>query len=72
VDNKNKLIPADDGIESVKKQNVRLLFMEKLCEEFKGFVIDMIGDGMDEGFDDHFEFMSACLETFIELKNEED
>lgn len=53
-------------IEAAKK-----VFMMKLVDEFKDFVSDSFDEGLHEDFEDHMEFMSACLETFMELKNDE-
>ena len=56
--------PAQDGIDAAREDAARELFMEKLCEEFKAFVIDA-------NFDDHMRLLEAAMETFIAIKEEE-
>jgi hypothetical protein len=47
------------------------VFLMKLVDEFKDFVADSFDEGLHEDFEDHMEFMQACLTTFIEIKNDE-
>jgi hypothetical protein len=55
-----------DPITAAKKVS-----MMRLVDEFKDFVSDMIDDGLHEDFDDHMNFLEACMGTFIEIKREE-
>jgi len=69
--------PAQDGIDAAREDAARELFMEKLCEEFKAFVIDAMRDGtvvnLDDvnNFDDHMRLLEAAMKTFIAIKEEE-
>lgn len=47
------------------------VFTLKLIDEFKDFVSDSMDEGLHENFEDHMTFISACLDTFIEIKNDE-
>lgn len=55
-----------DPLDAAKK-----LFTMKLVDEFKDFVSDSFDEGMHEMFDDHLEFLNACMTTFTEMKNDE-
>lgn len=48
------------------------VFMLKLVDEFKDFVSDSMDEGFHEDFEDHMQFLEACLSTFIEIKNDEE
>lgn len=43
-----------------------------LCDEFKDWCLDMVGDGMTRRFDDHFDFLNAAMETWSDMKSEDD
>lgn len=43
----------------------------KLVDEFKDFVSDSFDEGLHEDFEDALSFVSACLEIFAEMKNDE-
>ena len=45
--------------------------MAKLLGEFDDFVSAAMADGLNEEYDDHLEFLSDCMKTFVDLKNEE-
>jgi hypothetical protein len=42
------------------------VFMRELMAEFTASVLDSIEEGQDANFEDHFDFIKSCLETFIE------
>ena len=46
------------------------LFISKLCDEFKAFVMES-ADEHSEFFEDHLDYLKAGMETFIELKAKE-
>lgn len=47
------------------------VYMGDLLDEFKSFVMDMIAEGHDKDYDDHMQFLSHCLEVFIDLKEDQ-
>ena len=47
------------------------VFMNKLLNDFRGYVLDSMSDGMHKEFDDHFLFLKGCLEGFIDDKESE-
>lgn len=63
--------PAQDGIDASREDAARELFMEKLCEEFKGFVIDAMRDGHLDEMDDHLVALKSAMETFVSIKEDE-
>lgn len=42
-------------------------FMTGLLEEFKDFVIDSMADGQHLEFEDHHDFLKACMATWIDM-----
>ena len=49
----------------------KLKFMIEYADNFKLFVINAIEDEINYDFEDHNAFLKACLETFIDLNEEE-
>jgi hypothetical protein len=52
-------------------KEMRKIFMENLVDEFKIFVLESIQEGYGAGYDDHLEFLDACMTVFIEQKSDE-
>ncbi len=55
------------------EDTAKILFMEKLIEEFKAFVIESMADGTVVNLDDdidHLEFLQDACETFCDIKND--
>jgi hypothetical protein len=50
---------------------MKKVFMARLIDEFKDFVADAIDEGYHDEFDDHFDFLKMCLQTFADLKDYE-
>ena len=42
-------------------------FMKDQTVAFQDFVLDSMDDGIHEDFEDHFAFLAACMETFIDM-----
>ncbi len=45
-------------------------FMMGLLDEFKAFVADQMAEGMHDEFNDHHDFIKACLELWVDLLDE--
>ena len=52
-------------------QSREITFMERTLQDFGDFVIESMSEGHHENFEDHFEFIKASLEVYIEDKTEE-
>jgi len=57
-----EITPAEQGEMAAK----RIIFLAKLCDEFKSFVTDSWEHSED--FEDHLEFLSTAMEAFIDHK----
>ena len=58
--------PADQGIAAARAQAQAAEFIGVLIDDFKKYALEMMAEGMDEGFDDHMDFLRACLDNFSE------
>ena len=47
-------------------------FMEYLVNDLKDFIMDAVDKGKHADYGDHFEFLSDCVEAFIEFKLDEE
>jgi hypothetical protein len=56
--------PAQDA------QSKEVTFMENQLKDFTDFVIESMGQGHHENFKDHFEFMKASMEVYLENEND--
>lgn len=54
-----------------ESQSPEITFMESRLQDFADFVIDSMAEGHHENFDDHFAFMKAALEEYIESEIED-
>lgn len=63
--------PAEEGIQAAKEDARKREFLKKLCDEFKDFVLDSAADH-SEHYEDHMEFLKDAMETFIDLKNDQE
>lgn len=52
-------------------QSSEISFMEDTLQDFADFVIESMAEGHHENFEDHFEFLKAALETYIEEETED-
>ena len=75
MENKKKLTvtPRDayNMYPALVAQNYKITFMERTLKDFTDFVIELMGEGHHDNFEDHFEFMKAALEDYIQDKTEE-
>ncbi len=63
--------PAQEGIDAAKNDARRRAFLESICNEFKAFVVDSAADH-SENYDDHLEFLKDAMETFVDMKSDEE
>ena len=54
-----------------EESRVKKKFMADLVDEFKAFVLDALGEGIDEDFADHHDFLKASLRAWQEGQEEE-
>jgi len=64
--NKKIKNPAQSAQSSESSESSDITFMEKEISSFADFVVESMGEGHHESFEDHYEFMKAALEAYIE------
>ncbi len=69
--------PAQDGIDAAKADARKMLLAEKLCEEFKAFVIDSMSDGCIINLDDVtkkeqvLQILKDAMDMFVDMADPE-
>lgn len=55
-----------------RKLEIKKEFLNDLIDEFKSFAIDSLGQIPVDMPEDHFEYIEAAFEIFIDLKNNDE
>lgn len=62
-----------DNVKELTAEQARLkIFAKGLVNEFQDFVSDSIEESLHENFEDHFDFIEACMSIFIEMKRDQE
>jgi hypothetical protein len=56
----------------MSSDDAKKLYMMHLVGLFKDYVSDAMNDGHHEEFEDHMDFLAACMTTFIDDMAEEE